>query len=63
MSRLITITPEINLEEEPEGYEFGYYVFEDLKPIQTSKERDHIMAIHQINLMMPYQVMLKLSGD
>ena len=31
MSRLITVTPEIKLEEEPKGYEFGYYAFEDLK--------------------------------
>ena len=30
-----------------EGYEFGYYAFEDLESIQTSEAKDHIMAIHQ----------------
>ena len=29
MSRLIKITPEVQLEKEPEGFEFGYYAFED----------------------------------
>ena len=47
MSRLITITPELKLEEEPEGFEFGYYAFEDLESIQTSKAKDHSMAIYQ----------------
>ena len=47
MSRLIKITPDVKLEEEPEGYEFGYYAFEDLEPIQISEVKDHIMAIHQ----------------
>ena len=37
MSRLIKITPDVELEEEPEGYEFGYYAFEDLEPIHTLK--------------------------
>ena len=47
MSRLIKITPDVELEEEPEGYEFVYYAFEDLEPIQTSEIEDHTMAIHQ----------------
>ena len=46
MSRLIKITPEAQLEKEP-GFEFSYYAFEDLEPIQTSEIKDHIMAIHQ----------------
>ena len=33
MSRLIEITPEAALEPEPEGYEFGYFVFDDLDPV------------------------------
>ena len=47
MSRFIKITPDTKLEEEPEGYEFGYYAFEDFEPIQTSEVKDHIMAIYQ----------------
>ena len=37
MSRLIEIDPQIQPEPEPEGYEFGYYTFDELltlkKPI------------------------------
>ena len=47
MSRLIKITPEVKLENEPEGYEFGYYAFEDLEPIQINEMKDHIMDMHQ----------------
>ena len=36
MSRLIKITPEIELEPEPTGQEYGYEVFEELQPIETS---------------------------
>ena len=41
MSRLINIDPQIQLEPEPEGHEFGYYTFEQLpaleiQTIQTS---------------------------
>ena len=50
MSRLIKITPDAKLEEEPEGFEFGYYAFEDLEPIQTSTMKSHIMAIHKDQL-------------
>lgn len=35
MSRLIEITPEVKLEPEPEGYEFGYFSFEDLEPMRV----------------------------
>ena len=34
MSRLIQIDPETKLCPEGEGYEFGYYAFEDMKPIK-----------------------------
>ena len=30
MSRLIAIDPQIQSEPEPEGYEFGYYIFDSL---------------------------------
>ena len=36
MSRLIKITPEIELEPEPTGQEYGYKVFEELQPIETT---------------------------
>ena len=47
MSRLIKITPDVKPEEEPEGFEFGYYALEDLEPIHTAKRIDNIMDIHQ----------------
>ena len=33
MSRLIKIDSQVQQEPEPEGYEFGYYVFENLPDI------------------------------
>ena len=38
MSRLIQIDPGIELQEEEEGREYGYAVFESLPPIMTKKE-------------------------
>lgn len=35
MSRLIEISPDSKLEPQPEGFEFGYYTFEDLEPIRV----------------------------
>ena len=45
MSRLIKITPDIKLESEPEGYEFGYYVFEDIGPIKTFSESEEVNEV------------------
>ena len=36
MSRLIKITPEIELKPEPTGQKYGYEVFEELQPIETT---------------------------
>ena len=45
MSRLIEIDPQVQSEVEPEGYEFGYYTFDqlpalDVQEIQTSSQDD-----------------------
>ena len=32
---------------EPEGYEFGYYAFEELDPIRTEKDTDIVCNIQQ----------------
>ena len=45
MSRLIEIDPQIKSEPEPEGYEFGYYTFDqlsavDIHDIQTSSQNN-----------------------
>ena len=47
MSRLIKITPDVEPEKEPEGFEFGYYAFEDLEPIHTTEVIDYITGIQQ----------------
>ena len=36
MSRLIEIDPQVQQEPEPEGYEFGYYVFDSLPDIEVT---------------------------
>ena len=36
MSRLIEIDPKVQQEPEPEGYEFGYYVFDNLPNIEVT---------------------------
>ena len=37
MSRLINIDPTVKPESEPEGYEFGYYVFDPLPPMSVEE--------------------------
>ena len=36
MSRLIEIDPQVQKELEPEGYEFGYYTFDNLPNIEVT---------------------------
>ena len=36
MSRLIDMDPQIQLEPEPKGYEFGYYTFDQLLTLEVS---------------------------
>ena len=36
MSRLIDIDPQVQPEPEPEGYEFGYYIFDELPSLEVS---------------------------
>ena len=49
MSQLIKIIPDTKPLPEPEGYEFGYYVFEELDPINTGKDTDIIYDIQQVD--------------
>ena len=43
MSRLIQIDPEIELQEEEEGREYGYAVFESLPPVLTKDEINSLL--------------------
>ena len=38
MSRLITLDPDNQLVDEPEGFEYGYYAFNNIDPIETQVE-------------------------
>ena len=62
MSRLIDIDPQVQLEAEPEGYEFGYYTFDTLPtldlssvetPQNTSLDVNEVNASNGILLDMP----------
>ena len=38
MSRLVTLDPDNQLVDEPEGFEYGYYAFDNIDPIKTQVE-------------------------
>ena len=38
MSRLIALNPDNQLADEPEGFEYGYYAFDNIDPIKTQVE-------------------------
>ena len=38
MSRLIALDPDNQLVNEPEGFEYGYYAFDNIDPIKTQVE-------------------------
>ena len=61
MSRLIKITPEIELEPEPTGQEYGYEVFEELQPIETTT--CHIDKYSQGHFSAPMAPMEFISMD
>ena len=48
MSRLIEIDPQIQPEPEPEGYEFGYYTFDELPNIEVSNIESTLNSITDI---------------
>ena len=47
VSHLIKIVPDAKPPPEPEGYEFGYYAFEELDPIKTTKGDEDKCDIQQ----------------
>ena len=47
MSQLINIDPQIQQDSEPEGYEFGYYSFDMLPPLEVSNiETTQDVSVH-----------------
>ena len=50
MSRLIEIDPQVQQEPEPEGYEFGYYVFDNLPNIEVTNIESTLNLITDIKI-------------
>ena len=48
MSRLIEIDPQVQQELEPEGYEFGYYTFDNLPNIEVTNIESTLNSITDI---------------
>ena len=70
MSRLIAIDPQIQQETEPEGYEFGYYLFDTLPTIEISniempqeknKKGEEEIAEKQLALPLNHNMLLQLQ--
>ena len=57
MSRLIKITPEITPDPEPPGQEFGYDIFEELQPIETTTHYIEEIREEIENKRIQYQMM------
>ena len=38
MSRLVALDPDNQLVDKPEGFEYGYYAFDNIDPIETQTE-------------------------
>ena len=67
MSRLIEIDPQVRSEAEPEGYEFGYYTFDqlpavDVHDIQMSSQNEQN---EDISCELPIQtdILIKLQQE
>ena len=67
MSRLIEIDPQVQSESEPEGYEFGYYTFDqfpalDVNDIQTALQDDPNRDL-LCELPIPNDMLIKLQQE
>ena len=63
MSRLIQIDPEAKLNPEPEGYEFGYHVFEDMEPIKSDIQEIKVSTEREPITLPQEEIKLPLSDE
>ena len=63
MSRLIEIDPEAKLCSEQEGYEFGYYAFEDMKPIKCEVQEIETTQLNDPIPLPQEELKLPLSDE
>ena len=61
MSRLIQIDPEAKLCPEQEGYEFGYYAFEDMEPIKCEVQEIKTTQLNDLIPLPQKEIKLPLS--
>ena len=57
MSRLLTIDPEVQLGTEPEGFEYGYYAFDNIDPMETQIE------INEVTDQQEVEIPIKMSHE
>ena len=57
MSRLIALDPDNQLVDEPEGFEYGYYAFDNVDPIKTQVE------INEMTNKMGVETSVNLPGQ
>ena len=52
MSRLIELDPNVSQDPEPEGHEYGYYVFEQLSNVPTVQKvpQESNLEVHEIDI-------------
>ena len=60
MNRLIQIDPEAKLCPEQEGYEFGYYAFEDMEPIKCEVQEIETTQPNDLIPLRPKEIRLPL---
>ena len=63
MSRLIQIDPEAKLCPEQEGYEFGYYAFEDMEPIKCEVQEIKTTQLSNLIPLPQEEIRLPLSDE
>ena len=63
MSRLIQIDPEAKLCPEQEGYEFGYYAFEDMEPIKCEVQEIKTTQLNDPIPLPQEEIKISLSDE
>ena len=63
MSRLIQIDPEAKLCPEQEGYEFGYYTFEDMEPVKCEVQEIKTTQVKDPIPLPQEEIKLPLSDE
>ena len=65
MSRLVALDPDNQLVDEPEGFEYGYYAFDNIDPIKTWVEVNEVTnkTLVTTSVDLPSEDITLLIGD